>query len=147
MKAGVWSRPIQGPSSRFRNPSPHSRLGAAIWPWLSVIETEAVLETKLKIKLANVLKIKNKFTDKLHLPDTQLLRGPKGRGGPLTYGLRPACGSVELLCSAGVLRLFRFPHDSCVPACVCRVSVSGPLHLYLPARCCNLTFFTRVLIP
>jgi len=62
-------------------PSSYSRLGAAIWPWLSVIETEAVLETKLKIKLANVLKIKNKFTDKLHLPDTQLLRGPKD-GGP-----------------------------------------------------------------
>lgn len=123
MKAGVWSRPIQGPSSRFRDPYPHSRLGAAIWPWLSVIETEAVLETKLKIKLANVLKIKNKFTDKLHLPDTQLLRGPKGRGGPLTYGLRPACGCVELVCSAGVLRLFRFPHDSscaclCMP-CIC----------------------------
>lgn len=39
---------------------------------------------KLKIKLANVLKIKNKFTDKLHLPDTQLLWIPATANQPTT---------------------------------------------------------------
>lgn len=78
MKAGVGRRSQESSSETQQNRSSipaasTSTIRCSNLDGLPVIETEAVFETKLKIKLANVLKIKNKFTDKLHLPDTQLL--------------------------------------------------------------------------
>lgn len=83
MKAGVGRRSIAsarhpssirtGSGTASATATSTSTIRCSNLDGLPVIETEAELETKLKIKLANVLKIKNKFTDKLHLPDTQLL--------------------------------------------------------------------------